>query len=350
MIAHVFLTFLLAQQALDRPPAEVRAGFLAMLDRPKVPLDAADAPADPPASGLVARKVAFTSEVHPDGRPERVPGLLVKQPEGPERRPAVIVLHGTGGVKEGERSWLVELAKRGFVAMAIDGRAHGERAGGKGGAGAYNRAIVEAWRSKPPAPQVHPLYYDTCWDIWRAIDYLQTRPDVDPDRIGLLGTSKGGIETWLAGAVDERVKVAVPLIATQSFAYVLENNCYQGRAGTVGEAHKAAAADLGKAAVDAEVCRALWGKVLPGITGPYDCPSMLRLFAGRPLLVVNGRDDPVNPVQGAEIAVKAARAAFDSAGCPEKFRAIVVPGVGHQVRPAERAEALEWLARWLRAS
>ena len=347
MIAHIFAALLIAQAA-GKTPAEVRDDFRALLDRPRAPLDVEDSPGDAPASGLIARKVLFTSEIHPDGRPERVPGLLVKRADGPERRPAVIVLHGTGGVKEGERSWLVELARRGFVAIAIDGRAHGERAGGKAGAAAYNRAIIDAWRSRHPAPQVHPLYYDTCWDVWRTIDYLQARPDVDPGRIGLLGTSKGGIEAWMAGAADERIKVAVPLIATQSFAYILAKDRWQGRAGTVGDAHKAAAADLGKAAVDADVCRALWGKLVPGIVDEYDCPSMLRLFAGRPLLVVNGRDDPINPVEGAEIAVEVARSAFERAGCPEMFRAILVPGVGHQVRPAERAEAVEWLARWLR--
>ena len=40
--------------------------------------------------------------------------------------------------------------------------------------------------------------------------------------------------------------------------------------------------------VDAKVCRALWNKVIPGILDQFDCPSMIRLFAGRPLLILNG--------------------------------------------------------------
>ena len=61
-----------------------------------------------------------------------------------KRRPAVIVLHGTGGTKEGARSWLEELAAKGFIAVAIDGRYHGERSRGGTGTVAYNAAIVRA--------------------------------------------------------------------------------------------------------------------------------------------------------------------------------------------------------------
>ena len=45
----------------------------------------------------------------------------------------------------------------------------------------------------------------------------------------------GGIETWLAGAVDDRIKVAVPAIAVQSFRWSLENDRWQGRARTIAE-------------------------------------------------------------------------------------------------------------------
>ncbi|HVS72300.1 MAG TPA: acetylxylan esterase [Phycisphaerae bacterium] len=43
------------------------------------------------------------------------------------------------------------------------------------------------------------------WDIMRLIDYLDTRADVDPQRIGIYGVSKGGIEAYLAAAVDPRI-------------------------------------------------------------------------------------------------------------------------------------------------
>src|SRR3989449_4395410 len=74
----------------------------------------------------------------------------------------------------------------------------------------------------------HPFYYDTCWDLWRTVDYLVTRPDIDPDRLGMIGFSMGGIQTWLAASVDERIKVAVPAIGVQSFRWSLENGQWQG--------------------------------------------------------------------------------------------------------------------------
>jgi dienelactone hydrolase len=245
-------------------------------------------------------------------------------------------------------SWLTDLAQRGIIGVAIDARYHGDRAGGAQGATAYNEAITRAWRAKSGTPQEHPFYYDTCWDLWSTLDYLESRKDVDPRRIGMLGTSMGGIETWLAGAVDDRVAVAVPAIGVQSFRWSLENDKWQGRARTIAAAHKAAAADLGEAEVNAKVCRALWDKVIPGMLGPYDCPSMIRLFAGRPLLILNGELDLNCPLGGAEVAFAAAQDAFKAAGTSDRLEIIVAKGVGHTVTAEQRTAALDWLVRWLK--
>jgi cephalosporin-C deacetylase len=45
--------------------------------------------------------------------------------------------------------------------------------------------------------------------MFRGIDYLLTRPDVDPNRIGLIGTSQGGGMVLAAGGIDQRVKAVV---------------------------------------------------------------------------------------------------------------------------------------------
>lgn len=331
------------------PPAQVKADFLKLLDRPMVPLEVHVGGPSPSIPGLNCERVDFATEKHPDGTLERVPALVVR-PEGlnaGERRPAVIVLHGTGGTKEGLRPWLERLAHRGFVAVAIDGRYHGERAHGEKGTWMYNEAIVRAWRSKSGEPQAHPFYFDTCWDVWRTVDYLQTRPDVDPGRIGLVGISKGGIEAWLAGAVDERIKVTVPAISVQSFRWSLEHERWQARANTIKEAHQAAARDLGEEAVNARVCRELWSKIIPGILDEFDGPSMLRLFAGRSLLILNGQRDPNCPLEGAEIAFKAAGTAFHEAGADDHFRVMVAKDIGHATTKDQEAVAVDWFARWL---
>src|SRR5262249_32193229 len=158
-----------------------------------------------------------------------------------------------------------DLAKRGIVGVAIDARYHGRRAGGMKGAAAYNAAIIRAWKAKTGEKQEHPFYYDTCWDLWKTVDYLRTREDIDASRIGMIGFSMGGIETWLAASVDERVKVIVPAIGVQSFRWSLENGKWQARANTIRAAHEAAAKDLGEKAVNERVCRALWDKIIPGI-------------------------------------------------------------------------------------
>src|SRR6185436_19899005 len=142
---------------------------------------------------------------------------------------------------------------------------------------AYNEAILKAWRAEG-AEQEHPLYYDTVWDVWRVVDYLQKRPDVDKNRLGIIGFSMGGIVTWLAGATDERIKVTIPAISVQSFRWSLDNDQWQGRAKTIQAVHDAAAKDLKQPKVNAKVAEAVWKKLCAGLTDTYDAPSMLRLF------------------------------------------------------------------------
>ncbi len=327
-------------------PAEVKASFLKLLDRPKVAPDVRPGQTTLDPKGRVVETLSFASEKKADGSIERVPVLIVR-PSAAGRHPAVIVLHGTGGSKEKMRGWLDDLADRGIVGVAIDGRYHGERIGGEADTAKYNAAIVRAWKTPAGEPMEHPFYYDTCWDLWRTVDYLQTRPDVAPDRIGVIGTSKGGIEAWLGAAVDERIRVTVPAIAVQSFRWGLDHDRWQARARTIADAHESAARALGKNKVDRDVCEALWDRVIPGILDRYDGPSMIRLFAGRPLLILNGELDPNCPLDGATLAFESARKTYKDAGCEEKLAIDVAPKTGHAVTDPQRKKALDWFARWL---
>jgi dienelactone hydrolase len=326
-------------------PETTRKAFRSLLDRPKVDPDVKEG--ESLASGAIATTTfTFASEKKRDGTIERVPVLAVRA-AAPGRYPVLIVLHGTGGNKEGMKSWLNDLAHKGIMGVAIDARYHGDRAGGAKGSAAYVAAITAAWRA-PRDEMEHPFYYDTVWDLWRLIDVLEKRPDVDPKHIGMLGISMGGIETWLAASVDERVSVALPLIAVQSFRWSLDNDKWQGRANTIKAAHEAAAKDLGESAVNQTVCHELWGKVIPRITDEFDCPNMLRLFAGRPLYIANGTLDPNCPIEGARLAIKSAEAAYEKAGCKDKLKVSIAEGVGHKVTDEQRAEALAWCEKWLK--
>jgi dienelactone hydrolase len=352
LLSALLLFLIPALTRADQPtypaPSEVREAFLKLLDRPKPLFNVKNDSAEKDDDGLVTEKLSFASEKRPDGELERVPVLLVRPEKIKKKLPVVIVLHGTGGSKEGQKQWLAHLAKRGMIGVAIDGRYHGERAGDQKGTEAYNDAITRAWRAKDGEKHEYPFYFDTCWDVWRTIDYLETRDDVDPERVGLIGFSKGGIETWLAGAVDPRVKVAVPAIAVQSFRWSLDNDKWQARANTIKAAHEAAAKDLGEAKVNAKVCQTLWTKVIPGMLDQFDCPSMIRLFAGRPLLILSGDKDANCPIEGAKIAFAAAEKAYRDAGAEDKLKVMVARDSGHTVTNEQRKAALDWFEKWLK--
>ena len=62
----------------------------------------------------------------------------------------------------------------------------------------------------------------------RALDYLETRPDVDADRMGVTGLSGGGVVSWCLGAADERVKVVVPVCQTGSVEHTVVDRATDG--------------------------------------------------------------------------------------------------------------------------
>ena len=315
-----------------------REAFLKTIARARVPLDGAARQRQEPGEAIV-EEISFAAEAG-----ERVPGLLFKPRGAERRRPVVIVLHGTGGSKEGMTGRLRELAARGFVAVAIDGRYHGARAGSKSdGMSAYEAAILRTYRTG----KEHPFLFDTVWDVMRLIDYLETRQDVDAQRIGLTGISKGGMETYLAAAADPRIAAAVPFIGVQSFRWALDHGAWDSRAWTLREAVVAAAADA-KSGVDASFMRKFYDRVAPGVRAEFDGPAMLPLIAPRPLLVINGDSDPRTPVAGVRECIAAAAREYKAQGVPDRLVLQLQPDTGHQVTAEADRAMLAWFERWLK--
>lgn len=129
---------------------------------------------------MIKKNVEFNS----DG--EKVVADLYLPGEHAENVAAIILCHGFAGVKELLLpSFAEHFANAGYVAMTFDYR-------GFGGSGGEPGRLV-------PALQVE--------DINNAISFLSARPEVDPNRIGLWGTSFGGANAIVATAEDPRVKV-----------------------------------------------------------------------------------------------------------------------------------------------
>ncbi len=326
----------------DQAPADTRAEFLKIIDRPRVDLKP-DVHPVLTMDGSKRSHLWFSSE-----QGQRVPGFLqfpdAKQFKG--RRPVVIALHGTGGLKEGGEilGFLTKATNAGFIGVAIDGRFHGERTEMGGGTIAYNSAIARAFKSGDG----HPFYYDTVWDVMRLIDYLVTRKDVDPARIGLTGFSKGGIETYLAAAADPRVAAAVPYIGVQSFKWALDNGAWRARVLTIEDGFTEAAKEAGKSPRDVEFTRVFYARVVPGIDGKFDGPAMLPLIAPRPLLVVNGDSDANTPIAGVRLAVKAAEQAYAAASAGDRFSFVLQENTGHHVNPENIDAGVAWFVKWLK--
>lgn len=320
-------------QGMPAPGTELwqqkRATLLAIIGRPEVPLAATESPL-PDDNGLTVADFSFASDEQ-----TRITGTsFAPKKTGP--LPAVIFLHGTGGSRQDGFGLLRTLAGKGFFAVAIDARYHGA---GKG-QDPYFNAIYQAYVSGVG----HPFLYDTVWDVMRLLDYLGGRAEVDAKRIGLVGSSKGGMETYLTAAVEPRVAVAVPWIAVESFAWALDNDQWQARVGSIQGAFDQAAAHDG-VPIDVAFVRKFYDRVVPGIYGELDGPAMVPAIAPRPLLAVNGDMDPRTPAGGLLLCEAAAKAAY--AGNDDHFQLYREPNTAHAVTAEATTMTVDWFVRWL---
>lgn len=142
---------------------------------------------------------------------EVVPALLYIPHIKQQKLPAMLALHGTG--KEGKhlvdsftaspnRATATELVRRGYIVLAPDYPSFGELANHDFDADRFESGSMQA-----------------VFNHMRCIDYLQSRPDVSEDRIGVIGHSLGGHNAIFLGAFDQRVKVVVASCGWTLFGY-----------------------------------------------------------------------------------------------------------------------------------
>ncbi|QDU81478.1 esterase [Polystyrenella longa] len=141
--------------------------------------------------------------------------------------PLVLLLHGWSGSKE---SWWKEggylsggnvrqaLLDSGYAVFAMDAQAHGDRIA------VNDYAPVNVYA--PPEGEARQnyfalseIYVQTVRDYRRALDYLQQREEIDPDRIGLVGYSMGGTHSFMLMGADERIKASVCCVVPASSNY-----------------------------------------------------------------------------------------------------------------------------------
>jgi dienelactone hydrolase len=155
------------------------------------------------------------------------PGVLMTAnayiPDGNGRRAAVLSVHGHWRKAKQEavvQSRCIGLAKLGFFVLMVDAFGAGERGIGKP-LGEYHGEMVAStlW------PSGLTLAGLQVYDNMRAVDYLQSRPEVNADQIGVTGASGGGNQTMYVGAIDDRLKCVVPVCSVGTYQAYLGAAC-----------------------------------------------------------------------------------------------------------------------------
>src|SRR5579864_5900997 len=214
---------------------------------------------------------------------ESLPGVyvsaLVYVPEnGEKKHPAILV--PAGHAENGKVHYQVlcqRLVQRGYVVIAWDPVGQGERSqfwDAKAGKSRYNLICAE-----------HAVLGNLAylagtnlarWEIWdgiRAVDYLLTRPEVDPERINITGTSGGGFQAAHIAALDRRIKVAAPSCFITSLPMRVYNRIFQDP--------------------DSDPEQDLYGMISNGV----DHPSLLLMMYPRPVFVAAATQD-FFPIEG----------------------------------------------------
>jgi pimeloyl-ACP methyl ester carboxylesterase len=161
--------------------------------------------------------------------------LLIPDDAGNEQRPAILALHGhpfgksaVVGLPETEDQrtrgraynddYARQFARRGYVVLAPDARGFGELGGGRN---------TCQWLARNAFLLGYTLKGLRVHDAFRALDYLQSRPEVDPERVGCVGLSWGGAHTAYTTALDPRIKAAVVsgLFSTYGDIFLERDNC-----------------------------------------------------------------------------------------------------------------------------
>lgn len=243
-----------------------------------------------------------------------VPGHLYLPESAPTRVPAILFYNGhwyeASKTLPDHQAFAIHMARSGFAVFSFDPFGQGER-------GVSTRDHRRVSSLLAGVSQQGFAEYET----QGALEYLLSRPEVDPQRIGMTGASGGGYNTWITASLDDRIRVAVPVVGTSQFAlqisFARERDWYNA----------------------AEHCH-----FVPGLITFADNHELLAMAAPRPLLVINSTTDP-GFVAGTLIDY--GRSLYAAHGMPERFSYFNDPSSGHGYQQRKREAAYGWFLRYL---
>ncbi len=253
------------------------------------------------------------------------PGLYVtanlylpKVIEGP--LPAVLYVCGHASVKEGSTSFGNKVgyqhhgawyARNGYACLTIDTLQLGEIEGIHHGTYKYNRWW---WNSSGYTPAGVEA-----WNCIRALDYLETRSEVDQNRVGVTGRSGGGAYSWWIAALDDRIKCAVPVAGITTLRNHVVDGCVEGH------------------------CDCMFMANL----FRWDYASVAALVAPRPLLISNSDKDTIFPLEGVVEIHRQTRHIYELYGKSDQLGLQITEGP-HKDTQELRVHAFRWMNRWLK--
>ena len=209
------------------------------------------------------------------------------------------------------------MARLGFVVLSFDPFGQGER-----GVSSRDHRRTEALLVGV-AQQGIAEYETRC-----ALEYLLSRREVDPRRVGITGASGGGYNTWITAALDDRIAAAVPVVGTSEFAEQI---------------HVCRPLDWYHAA---EHCH-----FVPGLIRYANNHELLAMAAPKPVLIIAASQDQSFPIAGVRARSPITGGRSTSPTAPADRIGLVVDGSeGHGYQRIKREAAYGWFLRWLMRS
>ncbi|HJQ82163.1 MAG TPA: CocE/NonD family hydrolase, partial [Lacipirellulaceae bacterium] len=215
---------------------------------------------------------------------------LPKNRAGP--LPAILYVCGHSPAKENGVSYgnktkyqhhAAWFARHGYVCMVIDTLQLGEIEGIHHGT---YRENMWWWNARGYTPAGVEA-----WNAIRSLDYLQSRPEVDGEWLGVTGRSGGGAYSWWLAALDDRVKAAVPVAGITSLENHIVGGCVEGHCDCMYQVN----------------------------TYRWDYAQVAALVAPRPLLVANTDRDEIFPLDGVLDVHNKVRRLYELHGHPERL-------------------------------